>query len=494
MTTADWIVLAVYLAAMVAMSLWVGRSQRTQDEYYLAGRKLGGLVVALSILATQISAISLVGGPAFVAVKKGGGLVWLQYEFAVPLAMIAILVILVPAYRALGVTSIYELLERRFDARVRKLVSAIFLLSRGLANGVALYAASLVVAMLLGLPLLWAMIGLGAVAILYTTVGGIRADVYTDAVQLVLLWGATLACCGIALHLLGGSWQVPAERLRVIDTDPAGTFSIWPMVIGGFFLYVSYYGCDQSQAQRLLTTRGAREAQRSLLLNGLLRFPLAATYCALGLLLAAFLAARPDFAARVEKPDHLVPLFLLHHVPAGLRGLMVAGILAAAMSSFDSAFNSLSAATVRDFGRGESIRASRLWTVFWGAFCVGAGVLFSRSADTVIEVVNKIGSVFYGPILAVFVLALLRRRAAPGGAAVGLVLGVGANVALWLFAPKVSWLWWNAAGFGVAFLAGLAAPRRDGDPLPRSWPVPAVAALASAFAVMLLLGMLMRLA
>jgi len=507
MTLLDWGVLSVYLVGMVGLSVWVGRSQRTPDDYYLAGRRLGSWPVALSILATQISAISLVGGPAFVALKKGGGLIWLQYEFAIPLAMLVLLAVVVPAYHAAGITSIYELLDRRFGTGVRRLVSAIFLLSRGLANGIALYAASLVVAVLLGIPLLWTMLAMSGLALLYTTIGGIRADVYTDIIQLAILWVATICCCLIAIQLLGGFsalTAVPSERLQVLDIRHHGlgdghTFSFWPMVLGGFFLYLSYYGCDQSQAQRLLTTPTPRDAQRSLLLNGLLRFPLAATYCGFGVLLAAFLVHRPDFAARVpaDRPDELVPLFLLHHVSPGLRGLMVAGILAAAMSSFDSAFNSLSAVTVRDFiqplrkaptSERWALWQCRLWTLFWGLFCTAAAVGFSRSRETVIEVVNKVGSAFYGPILGVFLLALSRRRPAPIVVGVGLLLGVGTNISLWLFAPGVSWLWWNPAGFIVCFAIGWVARRKtvDESAARRIWSPAAVATLSAAFALMVL--------
>lgn len=496
MTGLDWIVLAVYLAGMLAMSVWVGRSQSTNDDYYLAGRRMGAWPIALSILATQVSAISLVGAPAFVALKPGGGLHWLQYEFAVPLAMIAVLAILVPAYHAAGATSIYELLERRFGPAARRTVSAVFLVSRGAATGTALYAASLVVSVLLGVELLPAMLSIAAVAVLYTTIGGIRADIITDIVQLFILWIGTAVCVGVAAAALGDAplWSAVApERLTTVDPAGTGTFGLAPMLLGGFFLYVSYYGCDQSQAQRLLTSASPRTAQRALLLNGLLRFPLAATYCGLGVVLAALLAARPDFAARIPADDvnRLVPLFLLEFVGPGLRGLIVAGVFAAAMSSFDSAFNSLSAATVRDFvepwtGRSATLRESRAWTAAWGAACTVAGVAFTRSASTVIELVNQIGSLFYGPVLAVFILAVLSRRATGRSSIAGLLTGLAANVAVWRACPQVSWLWWNVIGFGAAAAIGLAG--RGSATVERiSWPRGATISLVGATIVIVAL-------
>ncbi len=505
MSGLDWTVLFGYVAGLIAMSVWVGRPQATQGDYYLAGRRMGPAMIAMSILATQVSAISLIGAPAFVALRPGGGLVWLQYEFAVPLAMIAVLALLVPAYHAAGVTTIYELLERRFGPAMRRLVSAVFLVSRGLATGTALYAASLVLAVVLDTNLTASMIGMSLVACLYTTIGGIRADIYSDAAQLILLWCGTVVCLVVAFGHLGDAplWSaIEPDRLRTIDPSANGPFGLAPMVLGGFFLYASYYGCDQSQAQRLLTSPSARGAQWGLWLNGILRFPITVTYCALGVVLAALLAAHPEFAAKVppEEVNRLVPQFLLDYVPSGVRGLIVAGILAAAMSSFDSAFNSLSAATVRDFiepwrGRPATLAESRIWTLVWGGLCTAAGMAFSRSQQTVIELVNQVGSLFYGPVLAVFVLAVLSRRATSSGAACGLVLGVLANVLVWQFAPAITWWWWNAIGFVVATGVGQASsllatrdPRAKG-PLGaarsstapgRGFPRPALMALVAA--------------
>jgi SSS family solute:Na+ symporter len=235
------------------------------------------------------------------------------------------------------------------------------------------------------------------------------------------------------------------------------------MVVGGFFLYLAYYGCDQSQAQRLFTSSSVREGQRGLFLNGLLRFPFALLYCLLGVALAAFLATHPEFAARVpaDRPDYLVPMFVLEFFPAGLVGLVVAAIFAASMSSFDSAFNSLSAVTLRNLLGGASpdesavtVARSRAWTAAWGLVCTALGYAMSRSGATVIELINMIGSAFYGPTLALFAVGLFARRATERGALAGLAAGVATNTALWLFAPGVSWLWWNAIGFVVAASVG----------------------------------------
>jgi len=469
MASIDFVVLGLYGAAMVALALWAGRGQTSRADYYLAGRSVPAWQITASIMATQISAVSLVGGPAFVAWKPDGGLIWLQYELAIPLAMIAVAAVFLPAFHNSRVTTIYEYLELRFGPVARTSLSVAFMLTRGLATGVIIYTSALVVAIPFGWNLGLTIAIVSSVTLLYTVIGGIKADILTDIVQLVVLWIATIVCIFFAggFSLEG----VDPARLRILDASRTGfggtgNFGLLPMVVGGFFLYVSYYACDQSQAQRLLTAPDVATARRAVLWNGLLRFPLALTYCALGVVLAGFLARTPEFAAKVREPNDLVPLFLLEHVPAGIRGLFIAGVLAAAMSSLDSAFNSLSAATMEDVLRRFSrrfrdmpekslFRWSWFITFLWGAFCTGCAFIPALRKETVIETVNQVGSLTYGPLLGMFTLGILTRRATEGGVVAGLVAGVTINLCLWLGAgTSVSWLWWNAFGFAASVLVG----------------------------------------
>ena len=364
----DWLILGAYMAGIIAMSLYLGRRQHSPDDYFLAGRRMKGWPIALSIMATQVSAVSLIGAPAFVALKPGGGLRWLQYELAVPLAMIALILVFVPRLRSLPITTLYDYLEMRFGARTRIALSLVFLVSRGLSTAVAMYAASLVLSVCLGLSLVWTMMVLASITILYTTIGGIEADIYSDIVQMFVLAGGTAVALAVAILRVEttGAWQVAwrgldPHRLEIINGSSLGlrggeTFGFWPMVIGGFFLYVSYYGCDQGQAQRLLTSKNEQESSRGLFLNGLLRFPFTLLYCLFGVVLAVFLTEHPDFAARVpaQHPDYLVPMFVLQYMPTGVIGLVMAAIFAASMSSFDSAFNSMSAVTARNIAWQEA--------------------------------------------------------------------------------------------------------------------------------------------
>ena len=492
----DYAIIGAYLAAIVGMSAWIASRQRTGGEYFLAGRSMRGSVLSLSLMANQASAVSLVGAPAFVALQDGGGMRWLQYELALPLAMLLLVWLLLPALRSAPGASIYAYAERRFSRTMRRLLAGAFLLSRGLALGVILYASALAVAPSFGMSTRAALVAIGLFCVLYTGLGGIVADIWSDVLQLVLLWAGILVAGAIVLWTRGTAVleAIPTERTQTLVVDSLGltdgnSFALAPMLVGGLFLYMSYYGCDQTQAQRLLTARDDAAAQRALVLNGILRFPLVLTYCGLGLLLAGLLQVDPAFAAamRGEAADSLVPVFLATSVPAGLRGLVLAGIFAAAMSSIDSALNSLAAVTLDDVlgmdAERQSVWVGRAVSLFWGAFAVVSGVLFAAAGGGVLQTITKIGSVFYGPIVAVFLLGALAPAVGGREAVAGFAAGFAANVAAAVFLPGLSWLWWNAVGCLAAMVVALAAAggwRLRVELFPR----PAGRVLLAAFVVM----------
>ncbi|MGH9333919.1 MAG: sodium:solute symporter family transporter, partial [Vicinamibacteria bacterium] len=364
--------------------------------------------------------------------------------------------------------------------------------------GVILYASALVVAQAMGVRVDSALLLIGAFSAAYTGLGGIEADIWSDVLQLVLLWGGNAACAFAVLADRG--WVVfdaiPEERMRTLVLDSTGladgsTFSFWPMLLGGVFLYMAYYGCDQSQAQRLLTARDDREARRALVLNGLLRFPLVLTYGVFGLILAGLLRLDPEFASAMagEAPDSLVPVFMSTFLPSGLRGLMFAAIFAAAMSSIDSALNSLAAVTLEDvFGTPPSrqgVWIPRVTTFSWGIFAVVSGMVFARAGTGVIELINQVGSAFYGPLLAVFALGVFAPGVGGRGAVSGLAAGLAGNLLLARLAPGVSWLWWNPAGFAFAVLSAflVSGARPKGPAI--VWPRREGTVLTTAFLAML---------
>lgn len=469
----DLLILFGYLAATIGLSYAFARRQTTGEDFFLAGRSMSGPVLAMSILSNQASAVSLIGAPAFVALGQAGtGLRWLQYELAVPVAMLVIIALLLPALRSVPGSSIYRYADARFGVGTRRLLALTFLATRGLSLGVVLHASSLVVSEALAIDLEVSLLAVGLFAVFYASLGGIVADIWSDVLQLALLWGGTLITGFVLLQRRGLVLleAVSAEQARTVVFDATGlgdgvTFAFWPMVLGGVFLYMSYYGCDQSQAQRLLTARDDVAARSALVLNGLLRFPLVLSYCGLGLLLAGLLATDAGFAQLMQgrRGDSLVPVFMMAWLPEGVRGLLLSSIIAAAMSSIDSALNSLAAITLEDlFDRppeAQGVWVGRLTTLGWGLFAIVAGSLFARSEAGILEGINQIGSTFAGPVLAVFLLGVLAPAVGGRGAMLGLGVGVGINLWLWLAVPSISWLWWNPIGFAVATGTALISDR-----------------------------------
>ncbi len=481
----DWFIIIVYLCAMIGLSIYLGRNQSNEEDYFVGGRKLSWWAVGLSTMATQTSAISFISIPAFVALKEGGGLTWLQYELAVPLAIILVMVLLIPFFRRLKLVSVYEYLEWRFGSSVRYLVSGVFLVSRGLATGVGVYASGIVLAVCLGIPLWLTILIIGVVTVIYDTIGGITAVVYSDVIQMVVLISGIIICIVYASDIVGGLDDVwasfPEARRLAIDpsTGLRGTGAsvpFWAFLFGGIFLYTSYYGTDQSQVQRELSAATTADTKKSLLLNGFARFPLTVLYVLLGMVMLAVFQNSPDLIERVpyDKPDYLVPQFILLYLPQGLRALIFASLLSAAMSSLDSALNSLSASTVHDFiashlkKKNRLLLVSKLTTVAWGFLITGFAFLVGSISETVIESINKIGSAFFGPILAAFIVGVLSQKATAKSITTGILSGVGFNLFLWLSLPGVYWMWWNMTGFLIAAgtsyfvcLFGLTTPARD---------------------------------
>lgn len=467
----DWGIIIVYLIGLVGMSIYLGRGQTSQDDYYVGNRNIPWWAVGISTMATQTSAISFISIPAFVALKDGGGLTWLQYELAVPLAMILVMVFLIPFFRKLNLVSVYEYLELRFGPSVRNLVSAVFLISRGLATGVALYASGIVLSVALGLPLWATILMIGVITIIYDTIGGISAVIYSDVIQMFVLVGGIIACIIYAAIDIGGFGamftEMPADRLAATDFSTGlgdgGAVPFWAFLFGGFFLYASYYGTDQSQVQRGLSAKSVDEAKKALMFNGLARFPLTVLYILLGIAAFAVYQNSPELANAIpaDKPDYLIPEYILLMLPTGIRALLFAALLAAAMSSLDSALNSLSASTMRDFvskwkGDADHINLGKITTVIWGVIITAFAFVVGGISDTVIEAINKIGSAFYGPILAAFLVGILSRKVTTKGMFIGILAGVGFNLLLWIEFAQIYWMWWNLIGCVISAVTAWA--------------------------------------
>ncbi|MFQ5511611.1 MAG: sodium/solute symporter [Candidatus Krumholzibacteriia bacterium] len=490
MTNLDWTVIGVYLFGLVAFAAVQARRQRSLWDYYLAGRRVPWWQSGMSTMATQLGAISFVSAPAFVALKPNGGLKWLCYEFGVPLGILLVLIWIIPRLHRGNHISIYEYLEERFDAGTRSLVSLLFQLGRGLATAVSVLAGGLILSTALPLSTTSAILLIGVVTIVYDALGGMRVVLVSDVAQMLIIMLGIGVCGVTALKLVGWAAAVDAlgpERWRILDfgrwgLTSGGEYGFWPMTIGGIFLYASYYGCDQSQVQRELSVAKLSDVKRSLLFNAFGRFPVVLFYCVMGVLVGAVFTM-PEQMSHVawrfgmdidllsstlqDNPDRMVPMFILTFLPAGVVGLVFVAIMSALMSSLDSAINSLSAATMQDFYRRYARRdaterhymiVSKLLTVFWGGFCVLAALVFANSAEaarqTTIVLINAVGSLLYGPILAAFLVGVATRLVSGGAMKIGIVLGIAVNVVLWQ-TTDVSWLWWNFVGFAVATVSSI---------------------------------------
>jgi len=471
MQALDWFIIGGYFISLMLFGYFVGRKNHDQYGYYVADRKLSWWAVGISTMATQSSAISFISIPAFVAVKEGGGLTWLQYELALPLAMIATSIFLIPHFRELKLVSVYEYLQKRYGASVRNTVAIIFLFSRALGTGIALYATAIVMQSITDFPLWVSILGMGIIILIYDTFGGMRAVVYSDILQMGLLILGVILSIYISIDAIGGCQIIfetfPKERLHTLDfswglSSTGGGMPFWAFLFGGFFLYTAYYGTDQSQVQRELSTKSIEDSRRSLYFNGFARFPLTLLYVFMGITVGALYLQDASLQANVSatSADYLIPEFILAYLPEGIKGLLIAAILAAAMSSIDSALNSLSAVTLHDFvlkkrhiKGAKEIRLSQITTIFWGIIIILFAFLVGSIADTVIEAINKIGSAFYGPVLAVFLAGIFHRHINSSAILIGLFAGVGVNIFLWLAYTEVMWMWWNVSGVVVAYIS-----------------------------------------
>ena len=484
----DWIIISVYMAVLLGIALYLNRHHHTISDYYLAGRRIKWWQSGFSVMATQLGAISFVSAPAFVALKQGGGLKWLCYELGIPLGLILVIAVIIPPLHKGNFISIYEYLEKRFDGSTRSMVSAFFQLGRGLATAVAVLAGGIILSTALSISTASAILLIGLITIVYDVLGGIAVVILSDVLQMMIIIVGVVVCGFAALYIVGWdtAWtSLSPDRLQILDFShwgftSEGAYAFWPMLIGGIFLYASYYGCDQSQMQRQLTVKNLDDARKSILMNALGRFPLVVMYCLVGIFVGA-VVSRPEFLTKVsslmhtdvttaaqvlqDDPDRMLPLFILSYLPHGLIGFILVAIMSALMSSLDSALNSLSAVTIRDFyqryikpegNARHYLIASKICTLFWGVFCIAAALIFAQveevTRQTTLVLINAVGSLLYGPILAAFLLGIMTKWAKPQAVKFGVVVGITTNVFLWLFTP-VSWLWWNFFGFMVATLA-----------------------------------------
>jgi SSS family transporter len=488
----DYSIVIFYIIFFLGMGFFFKENKDSKD-YFLGGKSMGWFPLSLSTMATQLSAISFISAPAFVGLKLGGGMKWLTFEFAVPLAMIFIMIVIIPPLFRSGVVSIYEFVEKRFSTSTRLILSIVFQISRALGTGVMVYTIAIILQAVLDIDFVYTILIISVITIIYSWQGGMKAVVWGDAIQMIILFAGLIICLYFGWTLLqehGGLTNgFDPERLKVIDNNlgigEGNEYGLLPMIIGGFFLYASYYGCDQTQAQRMLSAKDEKTIKQLLLANGLLRFPVVLIYCIMGLVIGGLITKAPgfleeismttqkyfpeEFATHGVKADLMIPVFIMKYLPHGLIGILMVGILSAAMSSLSSTVNSLSAVTVEDFfNRGKKKLSNKNYmmiskgsVVFWGVVCIASAFLFGGSKSAVIEIINAIGSVFYGPVLVTFFLAFFSKKVNHIGMNAAIISAVFINL---VFSKTIQelfhidlgfnifWIWLNFTGVIIALV------------------------------------------
>ncbi|HEV8240126.1 MAG TPA: sodium/solute symporter [Thermoanaerobaculia bacterium] len=457
----DLAIVVAYLALVVGAGFFFGRRQHTTRRYFLAENGVPWWAIAASIVATETSTITFISVPG-IAWVKGGDFRFLQVVLGYVVARILISIFFMPWYFRGELVTVYALLQTRFGPSVKALAAALFVLMRTVADGVRLLLTAFVVAAVfkvVGVP--GAIVGLGVVMIVFTLFGGIEAVVWIEVVQLGIYLGGAVAVMivlsrdvGFADALAAGA---AAGKLRVFDfsLDLTRAYTFWSGLIGGTFLTMSTHGTDQYLVQRYLCTDRPRSAAKALLASAVVVFVQFAMFLTIGVLLFAFYRAHYPNGAPVTAPDQVFPHFIANHLPAGLSGLVVAAILAAAMSS---SLNAIAATVVSDLMRPRddrrALRLSRIITMLAGIAQIAVGVAMQHTARSGLDTVLGIASLVNGPILGVFFLGATK-RATTRSALAGMSAGIAA-VAWTAFATDTAWPWYAVVGSLVTLGVGMA--------------------------------------
>jgi SSS family transporter len=535
----DWIVLFGWLLFLISYGLWRGRGSDTVNKFLLAGKTMPWYAMGLSIMATQASAITFISttGQSYM-----DGMRFVQFYFGLPVAMVILSATAVPIFHRAKVYTAYEYLEHRFDAKTRALVTLVFLISRGLQAGLALSAPAIVLSVILGWPFRVTILLMGSLVVLYTTMGGIKAITWADVQQMIVILVSLVLALVIAVSLLPHDVSFfdavkiagAAGRLNALDfhLDWDNRYNVWSGLVGGMFLALAYFGCDQSQVQRYLTGKSIGQSRLSLLFNAVAKVPVQFFILFLGAIVFVFFVferppllfhplqlkqvqAMPEYAgvqARFDRafdarsmaarhvkdatnPDaratagvefrtaqrqldaahedaeklagdndtnYIFLSFVTRYLPAGVVGLVIGVIFSAAMSAISGEINSLATVTVIDIYKRHFrpdaadrhyLIASRVATAFWGIYAA-AFAASARGFGALIEAVNQVGSLFYGGMLGVFVLAFFVKRVGATGAFVGVIAGEAAIFAAAKF-TNIAFLWYNVIGCLVVIGVGL---------------------------------------
>ena len=462
----DLLIIALYLAGITLFGLRFRKRQRTMRDYFLADRNIPWWAISLSIVAAETSTLTIISIPGL---AYDSNLTFLQLVVGYVVGRVIISVVLLPQYFRGDLYTAYQLIERRFGPALRTVTAGLFLLTRAAAEGVRVYAVSIVVSIALGTGEITSIAIITLLTLIYTFEGGLAAVIWTDVVQTFIYIGGTLIGLVTILHLIPGGWgsahaiAASFNKFRMINTsfNFGLPYTLWAGVIGGAFLTTASHGTDQLIVQRLLAARNERQSALALLSSGaaiLLQFGL---FLFVGVMLFAYYRVPSATFGRVGP---IYPTFIVSRMPHGIAGLLIAAILAAAMSNLSAALNSLSSSSMMDFyfrfrpelTETKRLRMARLATVAWALLLFVLAVLALHRVGRVVEVGLQIASVAYGALLGVFLLGTLTRRANQTGAIVGMICGLAVELYLWGWS-HVAFTWWVAIGTCITFIIGYSS-------------------------------------
>ena len=486
----DLLIIAAYLAGITLFGLRFRKRQRTMRDYFLADRDIPWWAIALSIVAAETSTLTIISIPGL---AYDSNLTFLQVVMGYVVGRVIISFVLLPQYFRGELYTAYQLIERRFGPELRTVTAGLFLLTRAAAEGVRVYAVSIVVSIALGTGEIASIAIITLLTLIYTFEGGLAAVIWTDVVQTFIYVGGTLVGLVTILHLVPGGWgSVEAiagglHKFRVFDLsffDPAISahwpylnfakpYTLWAGIIGGAFLTTASHGTDQLIVQRLLAARNQRQSVLALLSSGVAVFFQFGLFLFVGVMLFAYYQVPSSAFGRA---DRIYPTFIVSRMPHGIAGLLIAAVLAAAMSNLSAALNSLASSSIMDFylrfrrgfrpelSEAGRLRLARLATVGWALVLFGLAVLALHRVGRVVEVGLQIASVAYGALLGVFLLGVLTKRANQSGAMVGMVCGFAIELYLWGWS-QVAFTWWVAIGtcvtFGIGYVFSAFSPASE---------------------------------
>jgi len=472
----DYAIVIVYLAGVTVAGILLSGRQRSSRDYFLGGKEMRWWSVGFSIVASETSTLTFISIPGL---AYRSDMHFLQLVFGYFIGRLLVSIVFIPAYYAGDLETAYDLLGRRFGPALRKFTSSVFIVTRVLASGVRLFATAIPVHIITGLDYPASILLIGVFTLAYTYLGGLKAVVAMDVVQLFIYLTGAAAAMAIILGRLPNGW---ADVVAAATTGGGNKFEILNLswgtslavflaspytllggLLGGTFLTMASHGTDQLLVQRLLGCRSRRDSQRALMLDATVIVLQFAFFLVLGLCLYAFYQQVPFQALGLRSSDEIFPKFIVENLPSGIAGLVIAGVLASAMGTLSSSISSLASATFldlfapvrrkRSLDPAGEVRWSRLLTLFWGIVLIGGALLFTDTRNPVVELGLKIASFTYGGLLGTFFLGLLTRRTVQVDGFVGFITGLLAMIAV-LRWTSIDYTWHTLIGCSATLVAG----------------------------------------